>query len=308
MGLINTLNDPFDKRWKDNAKEIIDDFLEEFDDADLKDVISELEKLKKTGIYERLFSSFKLGKRIIASGVKLNIEEYQSRRFAGIAYNNLSFPPINLSPFTNLIHAWHINAMYGFIEYLYYANTERPINYEDAKNLYLSRLDEHIIFGLDKFDENLDIPEVTSDYFNKLQKVKWQDKIIKKLFFRLNVIRKIIECGSASPFCPMQLKGIESQFILLLAGCSVVNDERDKILKEDLIKAYKTYFKLLRTDITKYKAQQNLLSSKGYLVCDKCNEYYKLQPGESPEDFTDKCECGGNLRFMKDLNEIEIDN
>lgn len=35
---------------------------------------------------------------------------------------------------------------------------------------------------------------------------------------------------------------------------------------------------------------------KGYLVCDKCKRYYKLQLGESPYDFTDKCECGGNLQ------------
>ncbi len=35
----------------------------------------------------------------------------------------------------------------------------------------------------------------------------------------------------------------------------------------------------------------------GYLICDKCRGYYKLQPGELPADFTDKCPCGGNLRF-----------
>jgi Zn-dependent protease with chaperone function len=35
----------------------------------------------------------------------------------------------------------------------------------------------------------------------------------------------------------------------------------------------------------------------GYLVCDKCNRYYKLQPGESTDDFTDKCECGGKLEY-----------
>ncbi|MEN6592493.1 MAG: M48 family metalloprotease [Methanobacterium sp.] len=36
---------------------------------------------------------------------------------------------------------------------------------------------------------------------------------------------------------------------------------------------------------------------KGYLVCDKCNRYYELQAGESPEDFASKCECGGNLEY-----------
>jgi hypothetical protein len=41
---------------------------------------------------------------------------------------------------------------------------------------------------------------------------------------------------------------------------------------------------------------------KGYLVCEKCNEYYQLQPGESAEDFTDECECGGKLKYYKDIN------
>ena len=37
-----------------------------------------------------------------------------------------------------------------------------------------------------------------------------------------------------------------------------------------------------------------------YLVCDKCGSYYELQPGESPEDFTDQCECGGKLFYEDD--------
>lgn len=44
---------------------------------------------------------------------------------------------------------------------------------------------------------------------------------------------------------------------------------------------------------------------EGYMVCDKCGGYYKLQPGESPDDFTDKCECGGNLKCVQDLNNVE---
>lgn len=32
-----------------------------------------------------------------------------------------------------------------------------------------------------------------------------------------------------------------------------------------------------------------------FLVCDKCGGYYELQKGESPEEFSDECECGGHL-------------
>ena len=32
-----------------------------------------------------------------------------------------------------------------------------------------------------------------------------------------------------------------------------------------------------------------------FLVCDKCGGYYELQKGESPEDFSVECDCGGQL-------------
>lgn len=41
----------------------------------------------------------------------------------------------------------------------------------------------------------------------------------------------------------------------------------------------------------------------GYLVCDKCEGYYELQPDESPEDFIDICECGGNLKYSNSPDE-----
>jgi hypothetical protein len=45
----------------------------------------------------------------------------------------------------------------------------------------------------------------------------------------------------------------------------------------------------------------------GYLVCDKCQRYYELQPGESPEDFKTECECGGKFRYVKTLEGTEDD-
>lgn len=35
----------------------------------------------------------------------------------------------------------------------------------------------------------------------------------------------------------------------------------------------------------------------GYLVCDTCEGYYKIQPGESATDFHKTCQCGGNLIY-----------
>ncbi|KAF5042840.1 hypothetical protein DSECCO2_508510 [anaerobic digester metagenome] len=46
-----------------------------------------------------------------------------------------------------------------------------------------------------------------------------------------------------------------------------------------------------------------------YLICDKCNGYYKLQHGETPEDFVLECDCGGNLKIVESLENIreEVD-
>lgn len=40
----------------------------------------------------------------------------------------------------------------------------------------------------------------------------------------------------------------------------------------------------------------------GSLVCNKCGRYYELQYGESPDDFTGKCECGGILEYVENIN------
>jgi hypothetical protein len=46
----------------------------------------------------------------------------------------------------------------------------------------------------------------------------------------------------------------------------------------------------------------------GYLICDKCGGYYELQPGETPEDFSNECECGGELIYSDSLDVIAESN
>jgi hypothetical protein len=39
----------------------------------------------------------------------------------------------------------------------------------------------------------------------------------------------------------------------------------------------------------------------GYLVCNRCGGYYRLHEGESPDEFQDRCECGGKLEYYDNL-------
>lgn len=38
-----------------------------------------------------------------------------------------------------------------------------------------------------------------------------------------------------------------------------------------------------------------------HLVCKKCGNQYKLENGESPEDYKN-CECGGELKYVQNFN------
>ncbi len=40
----------------------------------------------------------------------------------------------------------------------------------------------------------------------------------------------------------------------------------------------------------------------GYLVCEKCGGQYELAENEVPDDFSDKCECGGKLTYIDRSN------
>ncbi len=43
----------------------------------------------------------------------------------------------------------------------------------------------------------------------------------------------------------------------------------------------------------------------GYLFCNHCGGYYKLQKNESPRDFL-KCECGNSLEYCKDKKILDL--
>ena len=43
----------------------------------------------------------------------------------------------------------------------------------------------------------------------------------------------------------------------------------------------------------------------GYLICGKCMSYYKLQSSESAKNFVDYCDCGGELRYVENLDFVD---
>jgi len=255
-----------------------------------------------SGFLERLFNKDRLLKRIYG-------EKVQNSRLLKLGYENLSKSP-NLPPITGLISYFMMCEIYKLFDYIYYINVERKLGRHDVENIFLSRIDERVIFFLDNFDKILDTPEPTSEFFIQLKRIKWKNKETKKFFNKLNYIKSLVREDRFGHLSLLKNERSEDNIIQFLSGCSAVNRRQNKINQEDVIRAYKTYFKLIKTDITKYKAKPELNTNdiertdNGFLVCEKCNGYYKLHEGEYPEDF-DKCQCGGKLKYYEDISEFE---
>lgn len=87
------------------------------------------------------------------------------------------------------------------------------------------------------------------------------------------------------------------------------NDPVDDLMGtgQDLMKDVEETGKGLMKDIGSFLGKSSQSSSKKtikpkkkeqhFLVCDKCGGYYELQKGESPDDFSQECDCGGHLKY-----------
>ncbi len=311
MSIFDPPEIQFARKLDKNLKE-----LENLNIEGLDEVIFEIRNLKSNNeYYKRIANASKIKKKY-ASGAKFTRDEAKNINNLMLGFKILGGRHgLYLPPYTDLIKFSHYEALYVFLEVIYYVNLDRQIEYEDAMNIYFSGLSERITFALDKFDEVEETPKITEEFFLKLRELKWQDKdsadIYNKLKWIMGYAGEVIFGSGFSGGTPGDFIVTEEFFILFLAGCSTINNNRNEINQFDIVRAYKTYFKLLKTDITVYKADPDLAHesgfslnktiNKGYLVCKRCAGYYQLQPGESPDDFSDTCECGGRLEYKENL-------
>jgi hypothetical protein len=350
-------------------KKKIETLLKDFTYVEcLNDIICLIIKLKVLRFHDKLIERLEINrKNIVVKSLKLGVS-LENKEIEKVKLIKLSSEYLNDPFFYPLFNKDLINFpdfyfLYKFMEATYFLDLGQFLEKEDIKNLYLSGLDENIIFKLDSFEEISENPEITSEFFFKLKQLKWENKKSKQFFKQLNLVRintiydftelsDLDYSGNMSPsgfgtysptiqlstFPPLHKRaytlfgapinrgainfGIffsvlpyghpyfnfpatENAFLLFLAGCSAVNNNHEKINENDVTRAYKTYYKLLTTDISKLVnelCEERSKDNNGYLVCEKCKNYYKLQPGESPDDFTDKCECGGKLKYYDNIN------
>lgn len=284
------------------AEQDMEKLMNEYSVDGLEDLLMDLKYLKDKGIYERLFDVYSNWEEPVDFFDERCQKLGSVNQLIVLANQNLSPrpPPFNL----DLIQRSSFYFFYPMLEMIYSMNLRRQLDIEDLERLFNCGLGERIVFALDKFDVIDEVPEPTAEYFQNLRKVRWDNRRTKKLFKKINKIITFLIFNEYG-FKGSSFKVREEMVILFLTGCSAVNDSRDRITEKDVIKAYKTYFKLMKTDITKlvdkgvkhYKPKVY----EGYLVCNKCNGYYKLQPGESPDDF-EECQCGGKLKYYENID------
>lgn len=272
----------------------------------LDEIIREFELLKEIGIYEDLKKAYPVKKIVDPVDEEIIAYNMPDNSVFMLASNYLSHTILNL-PFSDLIKFTYIYHSYRLLGLLYYCKTQNTSDLEDFLQIHNSELDRNLILFQDNFDVNSNNVELSPKFFQNIRKVKWENNAVKKFFYRVEDLRNDIVYPTYEYIFKFgNLSTMENVFIQLIAASRAVKENREFITKKDIIIGYKTYIKLLKTDITKYRVRKNLEikndNDNGYLVCEKCNEYYKLQPGESSGDFSDKCECGGELKYYDNID------
>ena len=285
------------KRLNDKIKLKIDELKEERVEG-LEEVLAELDEVEKTEFYSKLMD--------------LPIKSHRKKnRMMKLADGNLS---------NGIAGLYDFNMLYTFLINIYSIKKGQWLDEDDYNKLYFGGLDERIIQALDRFDEVTEVPDPTVKLIKTIKNMVWQDSSTKTFLKKFEGLREYYML-SAHPG-NFKFFRAENSVIRFLTVCS--GTSRNKIFadKNDVIIAHKTYLKLIKTDLTRinplkdpsiYKVNEwedifpnkkektNNKTGIGYLVCQKCNGYYKLEEGESPDDFTDKCECGGHLEYKENL-------
>ena len=291
--------------WNKKELEKHYNYLKDLNISGLNDILDKIMHNWESGFYKDLMLAFNADK----DGTRfLTFDELYNNRLLVLAAENLPKTDFKTIAFSKTdLNVF--KTMQPFIDTIYFINIGgRKFLWEDVLNTFFSGLDARLMFGLDKFDELKEVPEPTIEFFQKLGETQIASKETSDLYNAISLLQIDIKgeiFGMNFGDFDSDYSPTEDLFIQLLAGCSAVHQGRETINSEDVMVAYKTFFKLVKTDITVYKAPQSILDSipefTGYLVCDKCGVSHGLGPEDSPDDFEDTCECGGHLVYQESI-------
>jgi hypothetical protein len=233
------------KYLKGDYQTLIDGFG---DVKGVKELADEIWGFYDSELYERFVNTYiytDKNQRI----VRFKKEDRRKSKMSKLAFDNMSMPIIYHPPLTDLITFLEFYRIYSFFVDIYITHTGKDPSYQELMKIQLCKLDERLIFALEEFDTIQKTSPPTAEYFQKLKKVRWKNKKTKKLSKKIDSLFGEVKGLKWGINDSTTVEISENKFIIFLAGCSAVNDGRDKIDENDIVKAYKTYFKLLKTDL-----------------------------------------------------------
>jgi hypothetical protein len=222
--------------------------LDEFNGIEgLNDVVNGFIGLSDSEVYNDVYEvsakGHEEGLTIDKYGKNL-LEIPQVKHAASVLKN----PPIYLPPLTDVITAITFISTEHVIIWVYYTYTQQDLSHKDVLKVHTIIL-ERLISSLNNFNTVKNYKTHDEEFYKKLKEIKW-DKTGKKLFKEMSDLRFKTQLEIfRSDFTSF---GTAEGFALtFLAACNAVNQGRNKILPEDVVVAYRSYLKLLNTDITK---------------------------------------------------------
>lgn len=238
----------FSMSGKVASKKLLDQSVAKLDNENLSgldDIVGQLEDLENIRIYNDLAKEINFTKM---RDIEINKREYGALKLGGAVFG-ASMGIISFQAF---------ESMYVLLEGIYKVIINRTLLLDDYDNIYFSGLDRFLLFYQDKFDEVSQAPQITPEFLWNLKKIKWENSDAKNLYRKLSRTKYSSETLYSGYF-HVTFYNIENQFIKLMAGCSALKNQKTGISKEDIVIAYQTYFKLLKTDFTRYKTKAGFI-------------------------------------------------
>ena len=269
-----------------------------FDFESVRYLISDMQYLVDSGIYNNFFEIFKNWEDPVTVSTNIQKELQSISPLLTQAVSN-GLTPEKSNIFSSYVDYYSFYHLYRFLEWVYSMNLGRNLQEEDLRAIFSSDILEKIILGQENF-ERMSPSKLENSFFQDIKEVIWTDKHTEKFFDKLHdllISKSFNEIGARETAFKRDLKRIAK----FLTVCCTVSKGRMYITTIEVISAYKLLFKIMTADI------RNLVNKKEYkglLICPVCNGYYYLQEDEIPDDFI-QCSCGGNLVYSVSLDNVK---
>ncbi len=228
---------------KKNAEKILKDFPGA---EGLNEVLGGVQSLIDSEVYDKVYEASEKDPKEMTSYIE-SVDDLLKLRQVKLASEVLKDPHLYVASLTGVIISSHFQATFAFIGGIHYAYTQKKLNCNSTVKEHA--ILERLMSLLDDFDKPVNFQSPDEEFYKKLKNIKW-DKQAKKLFGKIDRIRgdiATVRWGTKA----ITFGNGENRLLTFLAACNSVNQGRNEILPEDVVIAYRTYLKLLNTDITK---------------------------------------------------------